>query len=81
MGAGDLLGDFGKGRVARPTIFEAVLRHRNGMRAAMPFAHQPSTRLQGKARIWAQAARGPEHLLQGLELAAGRLTKPAVLSR
>src|SRR5688572_25247444 len=62
MGAGDLLGDFGEGRVARPGIFEAVVRHRDGMRAAMPFTHQPSARLQGKARIWTYPARGPEHL-------------------
>ena len=52
MDARDLLGDFGEGCVARTGIFEAVLRHRDGVRAAMPFAHEPSTRLQNDARIW-----------------------------
>ncbi len=79
MGACDLLGDFREGRVARPGIFEAVLRHRDSVRAAMPFAHQPSARLQSKARIWTYPARCPEHLRQCLELAAGRLTEPTVL--
>ena len=79
MGACDLLGDFREGRVARPGIFEAVLRHRDRVRAAMPFAHEPSARLQGEARIWAHPARGPEHLRQCLELAAGRLAEPTVL--
>ena len=79
MGSRYLLGDFREGRVARPGIFEAVLRHRDGVRAAMPFAHEPSTRLQSEARIWTNPARGPEHLRQCLELATGRLAEPTVL--
>jgi hypothetical protein len=79
MDSRDFLGDFREGRVARPGIFEAVLRHSDGVRAAMPFAHQPSTRLQSEARIWANPARGLEHLRQCLELTAGRLTEPTVL--
>ena len=79
MGSRYLLGDFREGRVARPGIFEAVLRHRDGVRAAMPFAHEPSTRLQSEARIWTHPARCPEHLRQCLELSAGRLTEPTVL--
>src|SRR4029453_16612611 len=55
------LGDFRERRVACPGIFEAVLHHRDGVRAAMPFAHQPSTRLQSEAGIWTYPARGPEH--------------------
>jgi hypothetical protein len=79
MGARDLLGDFGEGRIAGPGIFEAVLRHCDGVRAAMPFAHEPSAWLQNKTRIWTYPARGPEHLRQCLELAAGRFTEPTVL--
>jgi hypothetical protein len=79
MDARDLLGDFREGRVARPGIIEAVLRHRDGVRAAMPFAHQPSTRLQSKARIWTYPAGDPKHLRQRLELAAGRLAEPTML--
>lgn len=79
MGSRYLLGDFREGRVARAGIFEAVLRHRDGVRAAMPFAHQPSAWLQSKTRIWTYPARGPEHLRQCLELAAGRFTEPTVL--
>ena len=79
MGSRYLLGDFREGRVASPGIFEAVLRHRDGVRAAMPFAHEPSTRLQSEARIWTYPARCPEHLRQCLEPSAGRLTEPTVL--
>ena len=75
----DLLGDFREGRIARPGIFEAVLRHRDCVRAAMPFAQEPGTRLQSEARIWTHPACGPEHLRQCLELAAGRLTESTVL--
>jgi hypothetical protein len=73
MGTGDLLGDLGEGGVARPGIFEAVLRHRDRVRAAMPFPHQPGARLQSKARIWTYPARGSEHFRQCLKFAAGRL--------
>jgi hypothetical protein len=79
MGSRYFLGDFREGRVARPGIIEAVLRHRDGVRAAMPIAHEPSTRLQSEARIWTYPARCPEHLRQCLEPSAGRLTEPAVL--
>jgi hypothetical protein len=79
MNSSYFLGDFREGRVARPGIFEAILRHRDGVCAAMPFAHQPSARLQSEARIWTYPARGPEHLRQGLELAAGRLAEPTML--
>src|SRR5680860_180375 len=79
MGSRDLLGDFCEGRVARPGVFEAILRHRDGMRAAMPFAHEPSAGLQSEARIWTDPARGPEHLCQCPELAAHRLAEPTVL--
>jgi hypothetical protein len=68
-----------EGLVARPGIFEPFLRHTDGMRAAMPLADKPSTRLQCKARIWTHSACGAEHLCQRLQLAAGRLTKPTVL--
>src|SRR5665811_1428141 len=79
MGACDLLGDFCEGRVARPSMFEAFFRHRDRVRAAMPFAHEPSAGLQSEARIWTDPARGPEHLCQCPELAAHRLAEPTVL--
>jgi hypothetical protein len=46
----------------------------------MPFAHETSTRLQSKARIWTDPACRPEHLCQRLELTARRLAEPAVLN-
>jgi hypothetical protein len=51
-----LLGDFREGRVACPGIFEAVLRHRDGVCAAMPFAHLSlpktiSARSDGEVRL------------------------------
>jgi len=79
MGPCDLLDDFREGRVTRPAIFEAVLGHRDRVGAAMPFAHQPSARLQGEARIWPHPTCGLEHLRQRLELATRRLTDTAVL--
>jgi hypothetical protein len=60
-------------------MFEAVLRHGDGVRSAMPFAHEPSAWLQSKARIWTDSAFSPEHLGQRLELAARGLAEPAVL--
>src|SRR5680860_175433 len=78
MGTRDLFGDLREGRVARPGIFEAVFRHGDGVRAAMPFAHQPSARLQSEAKIWTHPARSPEHFCQRLELAARRLAEPTM---
>ena len=79
MGARDLFGDFGEGRVAGPGIFEAVLRHCHGVRPAMPFAHEPGPWLQSKTGVRTHPARGPEHVRQGPELAAGRLAEPTVI--
>src|SRR5262245_44211520 len=62
MGPCNLLGDLREGRVACPGIFKAVLRHGDGVRAALPFAHEPSTWLQSKARIWGNPTHGLEHL-------------------
>jgi hypothetical protein len=44
----------------------------------VPFAHDPSPRLQSEARIWSHAALGPKHLRQCLEPTAGRLPRPTV---
>ena len=68
MGSRDLLGDFREGRVAHPGIFEAVLRHCDSVRTAMPFAHQPSTRLQSEASIWTYPARCPDIFASVLSL-------------
>src|SRR5665811_643331 len=79
MGACDLLGDFCEGRVARPSMFEAFFRHRDRVRAAMPFAHEPSAGLQSEARIWTDPARGPEHLASVLSLRRIVLPSPPCL--
>jgi hypothetical protein len=78
MGARDLFGDLRKRRIARPGILEAVLCNGDRVRAAMPFAYQPSARLQSKARIWSHFSCGPEHFGQSLELAARRLAEPTM---
>ena len=44
----------------------------------MPFAHQPSARLQAETWIGATRPVGPEHLRERLQLATGRLAEPAV---
>jgi len=80
MGSRDRLRDFRQGRVTRSAIFEAVLRHRDGVRAAVPFTDQPSARLQSEARIWTDTSRSLEHLRQCLELAADRLAEPTILN-
>jgi hypothetical protein len=72
------LGDFREGRVVHTGIFEAVFSYCDRVGATVPFAHDPSPRLQSEARIWSHAALGPKHLRQCLEPTAGRLPKPTV---
>ena len=76
MGAGDLLGDLGEGRIIHTGIFEAVFRHRDGVRASMPFAYEPGAWLQAEAGIRGDSACGLEDLRQRLQLAPGRLASP-----
>lgn len=71
MGAGDLLGDLGEGRIIHTGIFEAVFRHRDGVRASMPFAYEPGAWLQAEAGMpapWLDglAASGPDFALESL---------------
>src|ERR1700676_1455398 len=70
MRPGDLSGDLGQGRIARPGILEPIFRYRDGVRAATPFPNQTLAGLQAEARRRANPAR--------LQLAPGRLAEPAV---
>ena len=79
MGTGDLFGDFRERRISRAGIFESVFRHRDSVGAAMPFAHQPGTRLQAETWIRSDSAFGPEHLRESLQLAPRRFAEPAML--
>jgi type I restriction enzyme S subunit len=44
--SGDLFGDLGQGRIARPGILEPIFRYRDGVRAATPFPNQTRAWLQ-----------------------------------
>ena len=78
MGPGDLPGDHGQGPIAGSFMLEAVFRHRDGMRAAMPFADQPRAGLEAQAGGGANAARRLQALCNGLQLAAGRLAETSI---
>ena len=56
MGTGDLFGDFRERRITRAGILESIFRHRDGVGAAMPFAHQPGARLQAETWIRSDSA-------------------------
>ena len=62
MGTGDLFGDFGERRIRRAGILESVFGHGDCVSASVPFAHQPSARLQAETWIRSDSAFGPEHL-------------------
>ena len=79
MRTGDLLGDLGKGRIARPSVFETVVCHRDNMSAAVPFANQTRARLQAKARRRGDPPRCPQGFRHRLQLAPRRLAESAVL--
>ena len=79
MGTGDLLGDFRERRIRRAGILESVFRHGDRVSAALPFAHQPGTRLQAETWIRSDSAFGPEHLRESLQLAPRRFAEPAML--
>jgi hypothetical protein len=79
MGAGDLFGDLGERRIIQPGIFEAVFRHRYGVGAALPFAHQPGTGLEAKPWIRSDPAFGAKHLCQRLQLALCGSAETAML--
>ncbi len=79
MGTSDLFGDFRERRIIRAGIFESIFRHGDRVRAAMPFTHQPGTRLQAETGIRSDSAFGPEHLRESLQLAPRRFAEPAML--
>src|ERR1700719_2396132 len=76
--SGDLFGDLGQRRIARPGILEAIFRDRDGVRAAAPFPNQTRAGLQAEARRGANPARCPQGLRHRLQLAPGRLAEPAM---
>ena len=78
MRSGDLLGDLGQRRIARPGVLESIFRHRDGMSAAVPFANQTRTGLQAEARRGANPTRRSQGLCYRLQLATRRLAEPAV---
>src|SRR5262245_10321281 len=47
---GGLLGDLAQGRIARSSVLETVVRHRDNMSAAVPFANQTRARLQARGQ-------------------------------
>jgi hypothetical protein len=76
--SGDLFGDLGQGRIARPAILDPIFRYRDGMRTAAPFPNETGAGLQAEARRRANPARCPQGLCYRLQLSPGRLTEPAV---
>ena len=80
MRSSDLFGDLGQRRIASscPAILEPIFRHRDGVRTATPFADKTRAGLQAEARRRANPARRPQGLRYRLQLATGRLAKPAV---
>ena len=46
MGTSDLSGNLGERLICRAGILESIVRHRDRMSAAMPFANQPGARLE-----------------------------------
>ena len=78
MGTGDLLGDFRERRIRRAAMLEPIFRYRDSVSASVPFAHQPSARLQAKTWIRSDSAFGPEHLRESLQLAPRRFAEPAM---
>ena len=80
MRSGDLLGDLGQRRVTGAGVFEPVLRHRDGVGPAMPFADKTRTRLQAETRCGADATCGSQCFRQRPQLATRRLAEPAVFN-
>jgi hypothetical protein len=50
--SGDLFGDLGQGRIARPGILEPIFRDRNGVSPTAPFPNKTRARLEAEA--WCQ---------------------------
>ena len=78
MCPGDLPGDAGQGPIAGSLMVEAVLRHCDGMGAAMPFADKPRAGLEAQAGGGADTAACLPALRHRLQLAAGRLAETAM---
>ena len=79
MCAGDLLGNLGQRGITHSGVFKPILRHRDGMGAAVPFANQTRTGLQAKAWRCANPSGRSQGLCYRLQLATRRLAEPAVL--
>ncbi len=56
MGTSDLSSELCERRITHAGIIESVFRHGDCVGAAMPFAHQPSARLQAETRIRGDSA-------------------------
>ena len=78
MRSGNFFGYFAQGRIARPSVFKAVFRNRDGMSVAVPFPNQSCARLQTKARSRSDPSRFPQGLGHRLDFAMGRFAEPAV---
>ena len=78
MDSGDFLGNLGQRRIIGLGIFKSVVRHSDGVRAAVPFAHKACARLQAEARRRTNPAGRSQGFRDGLQLAAGRFTETAV---
>ena len=79
MRAGDLFGNLGERRIAHAGILKPIFSHRDGVGAALPFAHQPGAGLQAETGIGSDPACGLEHLRQCPQLATRRLAESAML--
>ena len=78
MCAGDPLGDLGQRRITHTSVFKPILRYRDVMSAAVPFANQARARLQVEDWRGSNPTRRPQGLCYRLQLAARRLAEPAV---
>jgi hypothetical protein len=78
MASGDLVGNFGQRWVIHASVFKTILRHRDGMSAAAPFANQTRTGLEAQAWRCANPTRSSQGLCYGLQLTARRLAEPAL---
>jgi hypothetical protein len=60
--SGDLFGDLGQGRIARPGILEPIFCYRDGVSRAAPFPNKTGAGLQAEARRGANPTRCPQGL-------------------
>src|SRR4051812_22362463 len=79
MASSDLVGNLGQRRIIRTGVLKPVLRHRDRMSVAAPFANQACSGLEGEAWRCANSTRGSQGFCNRLQLATRRLAEPAVL--